>query len=82
MKRAVPIQLIYPSYEFQQQQSKAVETQANLREEAEEHYQMLKALSLEDPEYQRQLRVNHERKSQIKLVLENDKHWKRFAKSK
>ena len=47
----MPIQLVYPSKEFQLAQSKAVETQQSLREDAEEHYQILKTLSLSDKEY-------------------------------
>jgi hypothetical protein len=57
---------VYPSKEFQLEQSKAVESQASLREEAEEHYNLLKELSFVDMEYQRLLRQNYDRKCFVK----------------
>jgi hypothetical protein len=42
---------------------------------------MLKTLALSDPEYQRQLRMNHDRKNEIKDTLEASEHWHRFANS-
>lgn len=70
MKSLIPIQVIYPSREFQLQQSKAVESQQSLRDEAEEHYQLLNLLAQSDMEYQRQLKQNYERKSEVKRALE------------
>ena len=51
LKASVPIQVIYPNRAFQIEQSKAVESQQSLRDEAEEHYQLLKNLSQVDQEY-------------------------------
>ena len=56
MKKLVPITIIYPNQEFHQQQSSAVPSQQALKDDAEEHYLMLKALAMTDSEYQRQLK--------------------------
>lgn len=80
MKSLIPIQVIYPSREFQVEQSKAVESQQSLRDEAEEHYQLLKALSQSDGEYQRQLKQNYERKSEVKRALEKGSSWPYIVK--
>ena len=77
MKKHVPIQLIYPNEEFQAMQSTAVKTQQSLKDEAEEHYQFLKALSMTDPEYQQQLRINYERKNQVRAALDANPSWKK-----
>jgi U3 small nucleolar ribonucleoprotein component len=80
MKSLIPIQVIYPSREFQVEQSNAVESQQSLRDEAEEHYQLLKALSQSDMEYQRQLKQNYERKSEVKRALEKGSSWPYIVK--
>lgn len=67
--------MIYPSREFQVEQSKAVESQQSLRDEAEEHYQLLKTLSQTDAEYQRQLKLNFDRKAEVKRTLQESSHW-------
>lgn len=80
LKSMIQIQVIYPSREFQVEQSKAVESQQSLRDEAEEHYQLLKTLSQTDPEYQRQLRQNYDRKMEVKRTLEESSSWQMTLK--
>lgn len=52
-----------------------MKTQQSLKDEAEEHYQFLKALSMTDPEYQQQLRINYERKNQVRAALDAEPSW-------
>jgi len=76
----VPIQVIYPNRAFQIEQGKAVESQQSLRDEAEEHYQLLKSLSQVDAEYQMQLKVSYERKNEVKSTLGSSTQWKYFLR--
>jgi hypothetical protein len=67
--------VIYPSCEFKKLQNTAVETQKCMREEAIEHFELLKQFALSDFEYQSYLRLCHDRKVKIKRKLEANASW-------
>lgn len=56
------INLVYPSQEFKQQQSTAVDSLNCVREEAIEHFELLKLFALADAEYQQFLKMSYDRK--------------------
>ena len=73
--------MIYPSFEFIEQQSNAVENQQSIIADASEHFELLKQLAMTDLEYQRFLKLCKKRKTQVNARLKSCKTWSNLLRS-
>lgn len=70
------ISIVYPSAEFKAEKDSAVSTQASLHKEAEEHYQLIRAITKENVlGYQQWLKLMQSRKSRVKNSLYKSPEW-------
>ena len=72
--------MIYPSYDFKEQQNNAVKNQQSILDEASEHFELLKALAITDAEYQSYLKLCKNRKTEVNDTLKTCKIWSNFLK--